>query len=72
MIDAGHDVTVVTRDRRKLRSFAGAIRGVERLADLQDGPCFDAVVNLAGEPVANGRWTVAKRREILRSRIDAT
>jgi len=72
LIDAGHDVTVVTRDRRKLRSFRGAIRGVERLADLPDGPCFDAVINLAGEPVANGRWTAAKRREILRSRVEST
>ncbi|KIG13068.1 Cell division inhibitor [Enhygromyxa salina] len=38
-------------------------------ADALSG--FDAVVNLAGESIA-GRWTAAKKRRILQSRIDAT
>jgi len=33
---------------------------------------LDAVVHLAGEPVANGRWTRRKRERIRESRIDAT
>lgn len=32
----------------------------------------DACVNLAGEPVAAGRWTEARRRRIRDSRVDAT
>jgi uncharacterized protein len=32
----------------------------------------DAVINLAGENVAAGRWTAARRERILRSRIDST
>jgi uncharacterized protein (TIGR01777 family) len=32
----------------------------------------DACVHLAGEPVANGRWTAARRRRIRSSRVDAT
>lgn len=32
----------------------------------------DAIVNLAGENIAGGRWSAARRRAILRSRIDAT
>ena len=32
----------------------------------------DAVVHLAGESVAGGRWTVAGRERILRSRMDGT
>jgi uncharacterized protein len=32
----------------------------------------DAVINLAGENVAAGRWTTARRESILRSRVDAT
>jgi uncharacterized protein (TIGR01777 family) len=39
---------------------AGAIEGVE------------AVINLAGENVAAGRWTAAKCERILRSRVEAT
>jgi uncharacterized protein len=32
----------------------------------------DAVINLAGENLAAGRWTPARRERILRSRVDAT
>lgn len=33
---------------------------------------FDAIVNLSGENVGAGRWTVRRRERILGSRIDAT
>ena len=32
----------------------------------------DAVIHLAGESIANGRWTAARKRAILSSRIDGT
>lgn len=33
---------------------------------------LDAVVNLAGDPIADGRWTAEKRRTIRESRVDLT
>ncbi len=36
------------------------------------GGGVDAIINLAGENVAGGRWTPARREAILRSRVDAT
>src|SRR5262245_55075701 len=38
-------------------------------ADLRDA---DAVVSLAGAPVAQGRWTAARKREIEQSRVRGT
>jgi hypothetical protein len=32
----------------------------------------DAVVNLAGAPIASGRWTVARKQEIRASRVEGT
>jgi len=33
---------------------------------------FDAVVHLAGESIASGRWTAARKQRILKSRVDGT
>jgi uncharacterized protein len=33
---------------------------------------FDAVIHLAGESIASGRWTPAKKRSILASRVEGT
>ncbi|MFM1803229.1 MAG: hypothetical protein RL136_108 [Planctomycetota bacterium] len=38
--------------------------------DAVDG--LDAVVHLAGEPIAEGRWTEARKRAILESRVHGT
>lgn len=72
LIDAGHRVTVLTRDKRKARLFGGRITLIGSLDDLDDQARFDAVINLAGEPIAEGRWTAARRRAILASRVGIT
>lgn len=43
-----------------------------RLSALADGAGIDAVIHLAGENVGEGRWTEARRREILGSRTRST
>lgn len=42
------------------------------VADLSPWEGFDAVVNLAGENIAEGRWSAAKKQRILESRVDLT
>jgi uncharacterized protein (TIGR01777 family) len=64
---AGHDVTIVSRHPGHVpaKSIAwDAVRPAMRETD--------AVVNLAGESIAGGRWTDARKRAILHSRVDAT
>lgn len=72
LAQAGHDVTVLTRDVRKTMELCAPFRVVTSLHQIPDDARFDAIVNLAGEPIADGLWTKAKRRRILQSRLDTT
>jgi hypothetical protein len=72
LIAAGHDVTVLTRDPRKAADLPAPLRIVTSLEQVGDDTPVDAVVNLAGEPIANGLWTAAKRRKIIASRVVTT
>jgi uncharacterized protein len=51
---AGHDVIVLTRDPAKAASLRPPFRLVTRLDQLADDTVIDAVINFAGEQVANG------------------
>jgi hypothetical protein len=70
LIDDGHSVTVLTRDKRRATHFRGPVTLVDSLDDIR-AP-IDIVVNLAGEPLSSGRWTMAKKRRMYESRLDLT
>ncbi|NNC23261.1 TIGR01777 family protein [Salinisphaera sp. USBA-960] len=66
----GWQVEVVTRDTERARSVLPPdARPVPSLADAK---APDAVINLAGENLAAGRWTRARKREIRESRLRIT
>ncbi len=69
---AGHDVTVLTRDAGKAAALRPPLRLVTSLEQIPVDAKIDAVVNLAGEPIANWLWTSAKRRRIVESRLSIT
>lgn len=60
-------VTVLTRNPARA-AFGGSVRVVSDLAAIAPDERFDVVIHLAGEPVAGGLWTAARRERILRSR----
>jgi uncharacterized protein (TIGR01777 family) len=64
---AGHDVTIVSRDPGRVPARAIGWDGLRAAM-----PETDAIVNLAGESLAGGRWTAARKAEIRRSRIEGT
>ncbi len=66
----GHTVVPLVRRSAKPGEVAwDPVAGTVE-TDALDG--VDAVVHLAGENVAGGRWTAARRERILRSRTDGT
>jgi uncharacterized protein len=69
---AGHDVTVLVRDPARAAMLRPPFRLVTSLDQIESDAAIDAIVNLAGEPVANSLWTRAKRRRILSSRLRVT
>jgi len=71
LLDLGIQVAVLTRHPMGLDLPIGATaRGWEDLPALLDGA--DAVINLAGEGIADRRWTLARKAAIRDSRILAT
>jgi len=64
---AGHAVTIVSRD-----SGGASDDAIGWDAVGQGVAAADAVVNLAGEPIAGGRWGPARKEAILQSRVGAT
>lgn len=72
---AGHEVVVLSRKPRPLAQ--SSVRYMEWDAHSV-GPwqaevsAADVVVNLAGEPIAEGRWTNARKRVLVESRVLAT
>jgi uncharacterized protein len=72
LASAGHEVTVLTRDPAKAATLQPPFRLVTRLDQIPSDTAIDAVVNLAGEPVAGCLWTRRRRRRILASRLRVT
>jgi uncharacterized protein len=71
---AGHEVTLLTRKRANAAALleAGPLRVVTQLDQIKADVCFDAIINLAGEPISDSPWTRAKRFRIVRSRLRMT
>jgi uncharacterized protein (TIGR01777 family) len=70
LVADGQRVTVLTRNIARARPrLPGGVALTERLDAAGD---VDAVVNLAGENLAAGRWTPAHKREFVDSRIGMT
>lgn len=67
--ELGHAVTVVTRNPANAQHTLGTsvtvLKGLDDLENLND---FSAVINLAGEPIADKRWTEAQKQRLCESR----
>jgi uncharacterized protein (TIGR01777 family) len=73
LLELGHSIIVVTRSPEKARQLLDARvelwKGLSECSNL-DG--IDAVINLAGEPIADKRWTKEQKQRLCNSRWQIT
>ena len=69
LVNSNHDVTVLTRDLKNTAHLATPVRLITSLEQIDDNAHFDAIIDLAGEPVAGGLWTWRRRFNVIASRM---
>ncbi|RAK01774.1 TIGR01777 family oxidoreductase [Aliidiomarina maris] len=68
-----HQITVLTRNaERAYRTLGHDIQALTSLEPLRHLDDFDAVINLAGEPIADKRWSDQQKKRIEQSRFETT
>ncbi|NVK41980.1 MAG: TIGR01777 family protein [Oceanospirillaceae bacterium] len=69
----GHEVVVLTRSSSRAASrLGGSVRLIEGLGAISREEVIDAIVNLAGAPIVDRRWSEARKRLLRASRLDTT
>jgi len=66
------NITVLTRNCSKAVKTLGTDINVIDELNLSTIENIDTVINLAGEPIANKRWSVEQKKQICQSRWDIT
>ncbi|MBD3585064.1 TIGR01777 family protein [Salinimonas sp. HHU 13199] len=68
-----HEITVLTRDKSRAASaLPENVSLIGSLTEIADFSTLDAVINLAGEPIADKRWNAMQKRRICDSRWEIT
>ena len=77
LLECNYEVVVLSRSAVRSADLHEQVsvlqwdgRNCDHWSDIVDGA--EAIVNLAGESIASGRWTKKKKQRIVSSRIDAT
>lgn len=70
----GHTLTVLSRQHAGMvKALCGAnVIPMRVLEEYRADTVFDAVINLAGEPIADRRWTASRQQVLRNSRIALT
>ncbi|GAA5218030.1 TIGR01777 family oxidoreductase [Corallincola platygyrae] len=68
-----HKLTVLSRRPKSAQQSLGFdLTVIDTLSNFKDLDGFDAVINLAGEPIADKRWSNYQKEKITKSRWDIT
>ncbi len=69
LLEDKHDIVILSRHPDAIKAPVTAISNLDQ---LKSDTAFDVVINLAGEPIANKRWSDQQKQRISRSRLDTT
>jgi hypothetical protein len=73
LLAEGHKLTVFSRHPNSVAGKCGAgVRALSSLDDWRPDVHFDAVINLAGEPIVDAAWTERRKQGLRDSRITLT
>ncbi|MDD5411530.1 MAG: TIGR01777 family oxidoreductase [Methylobacter sp.] len=73
LIDQGHVVTVLSRSPDKVtKIFGSGVNALGSLTKLKAEDSYQVIINLAGEPIVDARWSEDRKQLIRESRIGMT
>ena len=73
LLGKNHQLTVLSRHPEKVSSLCGeSVTAIRSLEQLTASDSFDAIINLAGEGIADARWSKTRKQKLLDSRINTT
>lgn len=73
LLQSPNQITVLTRDISKARKrLAPAVKAIAHLSAFDCNEKLDYVINLAGEPIADKRWSAAQKLKLWQSRVALT
>ncbi|MBA4381745.1 MAG: TIGR01777 family protein [Sideroxydans sp.] len=73
LLAQGHELTVLSRHPETVASKCGEnVRAMTSLDEWTPERTFDAVINLAGEPIVDAYWSAKRKQVLLDSRVALT
>jgi uncharacterized protein (TIGR01777 family) len=73
LLEQGHQLTVLSRHPETVAAKCGAaVQALAALDEWQPEQTFDAVINLAGEPIVDAYWSEKRKQQLRASRVALT
>lgn len=73
LLNLQYQVTVLSRNLEKVIQNCGPrVRGVTSLSEIKNDEVINVVINLAGEPIADKRWSNNRKKQLQASRVNLT
>ncbi len=73
LLGKNHQLTLLSRQPKKVSALFGpSVQAISNINQLKPSDGYDAIINLAGEGIADSRWTQSRKQILLDSRIKTT